>query len=152
LIVTDRANIAEVSIRAVGDAAKLAPGDTGKGAQGEPEIVSMGSFKVHRYPGIAAPKGATRVGVEIDLQLFASHGKDMALVAYGFECSVDGGRTWPWHALSTAGDNAVPEGFPPTTSTANELPEDKGQGVLVRAFCGGKAAIDVGVKVVFSWP
>lgn len=144
------APVQDAVIRLVRDDAFSKPGEVAKGMLGEPDIAEKGEYKVHTYSMMIVPPGTTRAKIEIDLKMYCGQEKDTQLVQYGLDISMDLGMTWPIHASATAGDNPVPKGFPPTTSTSIPIPENGGKEVLVRPFCGAKLAVDVGVKVVFS--
>ena len=128
------------ALRVVGDASAK-PGDPNNG---DP---SVKGYATKSYDAIPAPQGAKRIRIEVDLSLYSGLSKDNFLILYGVDFSIDGGRTWPIRSDSTAGDNPVSNGFTQTSWQEENLPKDLGNGVLVRPFVGGKAGLDVGIKV-----
>lgn len=147
----DVAVIATDVVKVVGDS-NAKPGTAAAG-DANVKVISLVrdgqsiDFATQHYDPIPAPLGAKAFRLSIDLSLYSGIDGDKFFVMYGFDYSLDAGKSWLFGRMTTAGNNPVPKGFDPVSSAQTPLPQDQGSGVLILPKVGGKTPLDVGVKI-----
>lgn len=141
-----------VALRLVGDT-KAKPGAAAVEGDASVKPVALVldkqtvEFTTQHYDSVPAPPAAKAMRLHVDLSLYSGQDNDRFFIMYGFDYSLDAGKTWLFGRRTTAGNNPVPQGFDPISWSQSILPLDEGNGILILPMVGCKAALDVGVKI-----